>query len=107
MPGEAEPFPDKSNLVEVQKPTIDPLAPVDPRVTTESDQWLLDRALEERRAHIQAKRQRSPGSRGRLLGGASALRSFALRGEIEDLRDRIEQSKTSTEGEVVDEDKEK
>jgi hypothetical protein len=84
--------------------SFDPLAPVDPAVTRETDQWFLDQALEEqRRLREAAQRAASRPSRTRVLGSSGNLRRLALQGKIEYLQNRLNQSEVSeVEGEVVD-----
>lgn len=94
------------NLAETEpvQPIFDPLSPKPPSTTVESDEWLLEQALQERRAHIRARARRVTHllGRRRLLGGSSALRSFALNGEIQDLRDRLAQAAERPTIEVMD-----
>ncbi len=91
-----------------REPTIDPLAPRDPAVTREADQWFLDQALEEQGRLQTAQRASSLLGRSRMLGSRGNLRQLALRGEIESLRNRLAQSEVpEVEGEVVDDKEEK
>lgn len=88
---------------EIQQPTFNPLAPLDPSVTREADQWFLDQDLEEMRRILAAEREAPwPPSRHRTLGGAAYLRRRALDGEIKYLRDRLNQSEPSEDRKVDD-----
>lgn len=83
------------------KPTFDPLAPVDPSLTRELDQHLLDEALRQQ-ARLRLIPQIWPPNPRRILGGMADIKKLTLRGETAYLRDRLRHSEPVADTGVVE-----